>query len=241
MDVYQVSVRFSRKVQVKDYEPVEGDITLSANLHPGDDFGAEANRLMTMARQTVLDGLRGGPAATGTTDKPAEPKPAETTAQAADPKAGETPVVRRGPKTKAEKEAAAAAEAAAKTSTGAQISTGGERVNPQDEIPDDTAAAAAAKPAATQPATAASDIPDETAGNKAAAEAKPAAVTAKDGDDKLTADTLQSHITKLVQAKKVPVQKVKDILAAHGVQRTSEIPEGDIQTVKDEIDMAAMA
>lgn len=260
MDVSGISVRFARKVQAQQYEPVEGEVTLHANVHPGEDVAEAASRLMNLARQTVIDGLRGG-------------KPTETAAVALNTAAGLTglhtppeggaapaastgtePKAERGAglaahraKVKAEKEAAAAA-AAAKAGTDAgkasdipdetapkqdNISTGGERVDPSD-IPDDTTAG---KATGTKAPAATSDIPDEP---KATTTAAAAAADAGAGD-KLTADELQAFITKNVQSKKVPVQKIKDILASHGVSRTSELAAADLQTVKDEIEMAALA
>jgi hypothetical protein len=247
MDVFSVSVRFARKVQAAQYEPVDGEVTLSANLHSGDDVGKAAQELMDTARLTVINGLRGGPTVK-TGDAAAPTAAANTGSASVDSKATEAAPARRGGRKAVDKTDAtqtASAAVATTETTDAKIAgaapadnirSGAEdRVDP-NEIPDDTATAATTAKPVTAAATVASEIPDDPKPAPAATTAAPAT-----GSTKLTADDLQSFITKTVQQKKVPVTKIKEILAQHGVSRTSEIPEADLQTVKDEIEMAALA
>lgn len=225
MDAYQVTVSFSRKVQVKDYEPCEGTCSLSANLNPGDDVNTAAATLMTAARATVINGLKGGqaaepaaaPAAAPKADAPVAAKPAET-------------VTPKEP-TAAEKKAAAKAakEAAPKPDN---IATGEERVDPtavtDSDIPDATVKAR--KPAN---AAAASDIPDDAPAAPAAKPAETAApaAAAKLPEGTMTPAELSNWLTSKVN-KEITVSKAKEILTKFGYVRTSECKPEDVPAVK---------
>ena len=105
MQVNSVTVRYMRRAQIKDYEPVEAEVSLSAQLAEGEGHVDAVNSLMKDAKKAVIEsGLKSGKSETtvetGAATKPAEPpkqtrkaadKPAETkkeepkAAPAADP------------------------------------------------------------------------------------------------------------------------------------------------------------
>jgi len=115
MEVYEISARFMRRIQAKEYEPAEAEVTLKANLADGEDYMAAATTLMTSAKTTVIEsGLKSGkttaeatvvseaaknvggrpkketltpPAAKTEAAKPADPKPEPTPAPVAAPAA----------------------------------------------------------------------------------------------------------------------------------------------------------
>jgi len=60
--IYDIKVRFMRRVQVREYEPAEAEVTLSAQVADDEDYQNAANELMTEARIAVKAGLTGKPA-----------------------------------------------------------------------------------------------------------------------------------------------------------------------------------
>lgn len=61
MEVYEISARFMRRIQAKEYEPAEAEVTLKANMADGEDYMAAATTLMTAAKSTVIEsGLKSG-------------------------------------------------------------------------------------------------------------------------------------------------------------------------------------
>jgi hypothetical protein len=80
MEVYEISARFMRRIQAKEYEPAEAEVTLKANLAEGEDYAALATSLMGTAKTTVIEaGLKSGKAT------------AEATAEAPKNKGGRPP------------------------------------------------------------------------------------------------------------------------------------------------------
>lgn len=81
LNIYDVSVRFMRKVQVKEYEPVEAETTLKAQTVEGTEYKtalADTAALMLEAREIVLNGLKGKAAAAAgetVTETKVEPAP----------------------------------------------------------------------------------------------------------------------------------------------------------------------
>lgn len=98
MEVYEISARFMRRIQAKEYEPAEAEVQFKANLAEGEDYTALAAELMANAKSTVIEsGLKSGKAT------------AETTAEAPKNKGGRPPketLVPPAPKTEAAKPAA---------------------------------------------------------------------------------------------------------------------------------------
>lgn len=61
MEVYELTARFMRRIQAKEYEPAEAEVTLKANLGDGEDYMTAATTLMTAAKTTVIEaGLKSG-------------------------------------------------------------------------------------------------------------------------------------------------------------------------------------
>lgn len=59
MNVTEITARFMRRVQIKDYEPAEAEISLKAHLDDDEDFRTAGNELILQAREIALTGLRG--------------------------------------------------------------------------------------------------------------------------------------------------------------------------------------
>lgn len=76
--VYDVSVRYSRKVQAREYEPIEAEVILKAQLAEGEDYEAAASKLMVDARNVVHEGIKNK--AVGREEKAVE-RAAETKAE----------------------------------------------------------------------------------------------------------------------------------------------------------------
>ena len=109
MNVYEISVRFMRRAQVKEYEPMEAEATLKASLSEGEDHNAVAINLMRDARNTVIEaGLKSGAAKAETT---------ATTAAASDKPQGRPKKEELVPAAKAADKPAAAPKAADKPET----------------------------------------------------------------------------------------------------------------------------
>lgn len=92
MHVHSLSVRYMRRAQIKDYEPVEAEVTLSATLAEGEEHKAAVHNLMVDAKQGVIEsGLKSGKAtAEAKTETAAAPAAAPAAAEkkpAAKPKA----------------------------------------------------------------------------------------------------------------------------------------------------------
>ena len=63
MEVYEISARFMRRIQAKEYEPAEAEVQFKANLAEGEDYTALAAELMANAKATVIEsGLKTGKA-----------------------------------------------------------------------------------------------------------------------------------------------------------------------------------
>jgi hypothetical protein len=55
MNVYEVAVRFMRRVQMKEYEPAEAEVTFKAQLDEGENHILAANNLMQDAKVAVIE------------------------------------------------------------------------------------------------------------------------------------------------------------------------------------------
>ncbi len=86
MHVHSISVRYMRRAQIKDYEPVEAEVTLSATLAEGEDHKATVNNLMIDAKTGVIEsGLKAGGKSTAETKTETKTKTKPAPAPAADP------------------------------------------------------------------------------------------------------------------------------------------------------------
>ena len=108
-NVYDVAVRVMRRVQMKEYEPMEAEVSLKAQLAEGEDYIEAVNKLLIDAKTAVIETAIKGSA--GKVTKSVEPV---ATAAAAPAEAAP----RKGRPTKAEQEAKAAAEAAKAAAAG---------------------------------------------------------------------------------------------------------------------------
>jgi hypothetical protein len=57
MNVYELSVRKLQRVQVKEYEPAEAEVTIKAQLEPGEDYHAAMSKLVDDASIGVREAL----------------------------------------------------------------------------------------------------------------------------------------------------------------------------------------
>lgn len=94
-----------------------------------------------------------------------------------------------------------------------------DRKNPEDDVIDDTVA---------EPAKESSKSDDVLADD-----AKPAAA---DGGEVMSTEDFQAFINKVASSGKVPVDKIKAIMAKHGASRIGEVKEGDRAVVKKKIE-----
>jgi len=62
--IYDIKVRYMRRVQMREYEPTEAEVTLSAQVADDEDYQNATNELMTEARTAVKAGLTGKPVET---------------------------------------------------------------------------------------------------------------------------------------------------------------------------------
>lgn len=173
MNVTDIKVRYSRKIQPAEYSPIEAEVILTAQLSDGDDAKAAATTLITDAKAAVFVALgvkaKGNEAYGVETTKPTETKPAPA-ATAEEPKKGPG----RPPKQTLTPPAPKAAPAPT-----ADI------VDPTDETP-------AAKPAPkAAPAPAPAEEEDEFASMEAAA----TVMSAKELQDWIAAQVQQKRIT----------------------------------------------
>ena len=75
MEVYEINARFMRRIQAKEYEPAEAEVTFKANLAEGEDYMALAGELMANAKSTVIEsGLKSGKATAEVATADAAPK-----------------------------------------------------------------------------------------------------------------------------------------------------------------------
>jgi hypothetical protein len=253
--VYEVAVRFMRKVQVKEYEPVEAEVSLKAQTEDGEDHVAVLATLGADARTAALDMIRGTGKVT--------PGSGQTTinntvtvASADDLKKANGKTADAIEKEIAKSNGKAAASdipeetgeptpAPAKSGRGRPAGSKNKKAEAAaaaaSDMPDEDAArtanidAAAASdmpddgpPAGTSP-TGVSDIPDETSTQAEDWE--------KDGtaEEPVTAADLTKFISQRVSAGKITVPEVKAILARYGGARCAELKPADLPKAKAEI------
>jgi hypothetical protein len=144
--VYDISVRFMRRVQIREYEPSEVEVILKAQLSEDDDSATVGGELMAEAKETVRLGLtaKGGKTeAKVEVEKKAEPKK-ETAAE----------------KKLAKKAATKKAADEKKAAKGRAISDDPEnRVSDEDAVPDDDEIPGDEPPA--KKAKESNDVPDD--------------------------------------------------------------------------------
>lgn len=210
MQVYDITVLFSRNRQPKEYENCRAEITLKAQLDDGESYDEALSEMLDTAAKHVYNRL--GMQAQGSAALPAAPAPAPAPAPAANEQTNDLPD--ETPAEAPKKTAAKSTKSAAKKST-AKAPTKAE-----SDLPDETPAPAPAKTEASQPAN---DLPEEA----------PAAAPA---DDTPTHSEVQKLIATGVQNKHFTVTQAKEVLKRHGAERTQDLPAEKLGQVKSEIE-----
>lgn len=59
VEVYDIKVRYMRRIQVREYEPAEAEVTISAQIGEDEDHNDVTTKLMGDAREAVKSGLTG--------------------------------------------------------------------------------------------------------------------------------------------------------------------------------------
>ena len=196
VNVYDVQVEFYRKVQAREYEPVEARVRFKANLEDGADHKTVAEELIQDARITVITALKGG----STTEPTASKETTVTTGSGEITTTKETKT-RRGSKAKAAEEQKPT------------ISSNPEdRTNPADDVPGD-------EPQTEKPKASTDDVPGD--------------VPTETG---MTKGDLQTFILEAIKTNKTTGARVKEILAAHGAKKVSDLNPLDVAKVKSEIE-----
>lgn len=212
VNVYDVKVRFMRRMQVREYEPAESEITLSAQLSENDDYKSVTQKLILDARDLVKSGLMGK--AAGKT----ETEVTKTKTPAVDNSASEIPgdeipddeIPSDDGPTPAELKKAAAAEKR-------KIAAEKRKV---------VAAAKKAKKEAEKQA-ANNDIPSDDNDD----------IPSGDSDETISEGDLLEYINSMVTSRKVKPKQIKAIISEYGAARISEIPKENRNDVKDAIDL----
>jgi len=228
MQIYDVSVRFSRKIQVVNFEPAEAEVSLKAQLTEGEDYKAAITGLMADARAGVTAGLKSKaagvtaenvttiagpvPAAEAPAQKTTTPvKPTQTATEPAP--AAEAPKRQRGrPAGSTAKKTDAAAPAAG-----------------ADFDPDATPVAPAKT---TAPAATDDDFGDEAL----PAEAEPADDEFAENEVKpMSTKELQEQLSAFVNGKQIDGPSVKAVLKKYGADRSADTKEGDRAKILAEV------
>lgn len=207
--VYDITARIQKRVQVKDYQPMEAEVTMKATLEEGDDHNAVVMNLMHEAHIAVLAGLKGTP--------PAKPS-AASKADADDEDEDETPA----PKKAAKK---APAKKAAKPKPEPEPDEDDEDDEDEDEAPAPKKAPAKKSKPAPEPEDEDEDDEDDEDEDEAPAPKKPAKKSKPADDDEdededdgvMDENELQKYASSLIQTRKIAVGDVKGAIAALGV------------------------
>lgn len=243
MQVTTIEARFMRRVQLRDYEPAEAEIKLTASLAEGEDFDKQHEELISLAKEGVRAALigrmtTGKDASAAEVEKGPEPVASGTAAAVA-----EIGGAKRGRKSKEEMaRIAAAMKAEEDAKAGKQnISTNPEDrqdpANPVSEIPGDeipgSDPAPATKPA-TKPKADHSEIPGDDPAP--AQTAKPAEV--KGG---ITAAELQKWVSQQMFAKKLTAPEVIELMKSKGKDRMAELDPAGLVWLKEQLEAKVAA
>jgi len=210
VNVYDVKVRFMRRMQVREYEPAESEITFSAQLAEDDDYKVVSEKLILDARELVKSALTG---------KPVGKTETKTTKTAAAKKANSVTEIPEDDNSVSEipgeDETAATSPAEIKKALAAEK---------RKVAAEKRKVVAANKKAAAEEAKkkiAAEEIPDD------------------DDDTELSANALHEFINSMVTSRKVKPKQIKAIIAEYGAARISDIPEENRIDVKEAIELLA--
>lgn len=216
MQVYDISVRFMRRVQVKEYEPREVEIGIKALIAEGEDHNVSLAKLINEAKSHVA--LAHGAAA-----------PAAISSDTVVSTVAELPKVTETASAKpVDKKAAAAAAKAAKAvakSTAAPATTPAKPVVSDDDFaPSKTTSE---DDFGGTPATKAAPV---------AAVAEPVVEDWEKAADVITPQALGTFLSAKISDRTLAVDDVKKILAKYSVALSSQLSESDRAKFKAEID-----
>lgn len=203
MHVHSVWVSYTRSKQPKEYESAEPSVRFAAELDLGEDHVAVARRLMIDATGTVYSAL-GLSTPKGVADKLAVGEVPQGGSVTTLKSEGDKET--RDPPKKSS--SAPAAVAPVQRKKDAKSAEKARPADPIGDIPDDD-----------DPGTL-DDIPSDD--DEASAEEQPA----------FTAADLQGMFTRLMKAKKVSGARLKELLAAHGANRTSDLAPASVLQIK---------
>jgi hypothetical protein len=219
MEVYEVSARFMRRIQAKEYEPAEAEVSLKAQLAEGEDSKAAINTLMAQAKEGVKAVLS---KSTKGTDE-------ETTTETAKGSG-------RGGPGKPRKQVLTPKEAPAKEEPEDDDLMGGED---EEEAPKKAAKAPAkAAPAKKAPKKEEpeEEPEDEEEDEFAEGEGDPEEDESDEDEEKaMTWKELQDWITQYIP-KKISPTDVRKILGKYGASRTADTKEEDRPKIKRDVE-----
>ena len=222
-NVYDVKIRFMRRLQIREYEPAESEITISAQLSDDDDYKDVAQGLLLDARELVKSALTG---------KPVGKTETKVTKTKADKKAAKkAPVDEIPADTNSASEIPGDDETVALSPAEVKKALAAEKRKAAAEKRKLAAAEKKAKAAAAKKA-AADEIPSDDGGDE---------IPGDDGDEdgELSADKLHEFINSMVTSRKVKPKQIKGILAGYDAARISDVPAENRQDVKDAIELLA--
>ena len=197
MQVYDIKVRFMRKIQVRDYEPTESELTISAQLDDGEDPKTAIKAAFKILSEEVHTSLGLAP----NTKLPARGRAAGDTVQA---------------------EASVAPQAEKTTAKATTKAADKPKPAPVSDIPDETPTQA--KPTAAQAQAASSDIPDETAPTTQTATAPADEDDLFAGcEDKEKPARLSKWIGEQVKTSKIASTEITKLYPKFGISRFADL------------------
>lgn len=212
MNVTDVKVRYSRKIQPAEYSPIEAEVTLTAQLSDGDDAKATATQLIADAKAAVGSALGVKPKGTETAEVEETKKepsgrggPGKPRKQVLTPKAAEP--------------------------DDDDLMGGGDEE--EEEKPKKAEKPAKAEKKAKKPEPEEAEEEDDEFGGGEESEEEES--EDDDGETEMSAKELQDWITPLIN-KKIPVAKVREILGKYGAARTTDTKAEDRPKIRKEIE-----
>ncbi len=224
--ITEIGVRYMRRIQVRDYEPAESEVSLKAILLDGEDPKSIAVEVMAFASGEVHDSLglpRSAKMPVRQTTAAGQSKTTDQFGGVKDQKTVSTPVGKPAP---------AASDIPGETAPPAQQAKPAAATS---DIPDGAAAPQQAKPAAST-----SDIPDGAAPKttQAPAQQQQQQQAAPAGDAAMTAADLSKWIGDQVRAAKITSAAVKAVYPKFGVTRIVDLKADQVAACKAALDQA---
>lgn len=219
VNVYDVKVRFMRRMQVREYEPVESEITISAQLTESDDYKDISQDLLLNAKELVNSTLTGKPV--GKT----ETKTTKTKVSAAKKSSSTTEIP---------EDNISASEIPGDDEPAVLSSAEEKKVLAAEKR---KVAAEKRKVIAAKKKAAADEIKKKAAADEIPGDEE--TPSDDDGGEELSANKLHEYINSMVTSRKVKPKQIKAIIAEYGAVRISDIPEENRIDVKEAIELLA--